>query len=272
MVSIALLSAKGSPGVTTAALALCTVWPHVHPERRLLLAECDPAGGDIASGYLRGGLDGSHGLAALAAQRSVDPVAAVWKQVLSLDAEGRCLLLPGLTDPVQAAGLGAAWATLASALPGLGQQDPPIDVLIDLGRMRTAHESVLLRQQVDHVVLVVRSTLPAVVAARAAAAELAVPGADGRPAQVSCLIIGQGQPYTAAEISEAIALPVVGVLPYDARSADAMSAGTTGGRWLPRSPLLRAARVVAAAALTLAATPSMVPTRSVAEAAGAARV
>lgn len=249
MVAIALLSAKGSPGVTTSVLALSTVWLHVHPDQRVLLAECDPSGGDIASGYLRGGLDGSHGLAALAAQRSPDPVAAVWEQVLALDDEGRRLLLPGLTDPLQAAGIETAWSALASSLNGLGQQDPPIDVLLDLGRMRTLHEPVLLRQQVDHVVLVVRSTLSAIAAARSAAAELTTPATDGRPAKVSCLVVGEGRPYNAAEISEAIALPLVGVLPYDARSADAISTGTTAGRWLPRSALLRSARELAAALL-----------------------
>jgi MinD-like ATPase involved in chromosome partitioning or flagellar assembly len=247
MVAVALLSAKGSPGVTTAALALSTAWPEVHANRRVLVAECDPAGGDIASGYLRGGLDGSRGLAALAAQRSTDPLAAVWEQVLALDDEGWRLLLPGLPDPRQAAGIGSAWSTLASALEGLGQQDPPIDVLLDLGRMRTMHEPAALRQQVDLVVLVTRSSLPAVVAARAAATELAAPAADGRPAMVTCLVVGEGRPYSATEISEAIALPVVGALPYDVASAAAFSSGAVGGRRLARSPLLRSARALAAA-------------------------
>ena len=247
MVAVALLSAKGSPGVTTSTLALSTAWPEVHVSRRVLVAECDAAGGDIASGYLRGGLDGSRGLAALAAQRSLDPVAAVWDQVLALDDEGRRLLLPGLTDPRQAPGIGSAWSVLAAALDGLEEQDPPIDVLVDLGRMRTAHESVLLRQRVDLVVLVTRSNLSAVVAARAAATELQAPDIDGRSAKVTCLVVGEGRPYTATEIAEAIALPVVGVLPYDASSAAAFSTGAVAGRRLPRSPLLRSARALAAA-------------------------
>lgn len=247
MVAVALLSAKGSPGVTTSTLALSTAWPEVHPNRRVLVAECDAAGGDIASGYLRGELDGSRGLAALAAQRSPNPVAAVWDQVLALDEDGRRLLLPGLTDPRQASAISSGWSTLAAALDGLEQQDPPVDVLVDLGRMRTAYESLLLRQRVDLVVLVTRSTLSAVVAARAAATELTAAAADGRLAQVTCLVVGEGRPYTATEISDAIALPVVGVLPYDATSAAAFSSGAVAGRRLPRSPLLRSARALAAA-------------------------
>ena len=42
---VALVSAKGSPGVTTTALALAGTWPE---NRRVLLAELDPAGGDLA--------------------------------------------------------------------------------------------------------------------------------------------------------------------------------------------------------------------------------
>jgi len=42
MALIALAADKGSPGVTTAAVALSAVWP-----RRVLLAETDPAGGDL---------------------------------------------------------------------------------------------------------------------------------------------------------------------------------------------------------------------------------
>ena len=39
---IAVAADKGAPGVTTTAVALAAVWP-----RPVLLAECDPAGGDL---------------------------------------------------------------------------------------------------------------------------------------------------------------------------------------------------------------------------------
>ncbi|MFD8811197.1 hypothetical protein ACFV23_06850, partial [Streptomyces sp. NPDC059627] len=42
MALIAIAADKGSPGVTTTAVALAAVWP-----RRVLLAEADPAGGDL---------------------------------------------------------------------------------------------------------------------------------------------------------------------------------------------------------------------------------
>ncbi len=43
MTLIALFSDKGSPGVTTLALSLAAAWP-----RPVTVAECDPAGGDLA--------------------------------------------------------------------------------------------------------------------------------------------------------------------------------------------------------------------------------
>jgi hypothetical protein len=67
---IVMASAKGSPGVTTTALALATVWP-----RQVLLAECDPVGGDIVAGFLRAAVPPSGGLldVALAARRGLTP-------------------------------------------------------------------------------------------------------------------------------------------------------------------------------------------------------
>src|SRR6266700_3629649 len=64
MALVAIAADKGAPGVTTASLALATVWP-----RPVLLAECDAAGGDLfyrlpaADG---GRLDPQRGLLSLA--------------------------------------------------------------------------------------------------------------------------------------------------------------------------------------------------------------
>ena len=59
---VALVSAKRSPGVTTAAVALASVWP----VRPALVIECDPAGGDLAADA---GLPLEPGLTSLAASR-----------------------------------------------------------------------------------------------------------------------------------------------------------------------------------------------------------
>ena len=45
---VALFSAKGAPGTTTAAMLIASLWP-----RPALLADCDPAGGDIGAAPAR---------------------------------------------------------------------------------------------------------------------------------------------------------------------------------------------------------------------------
>ena len=64
MALIAIAADKGAPGVTTACLALSLVWP-----RPVLLAECDPAGGDLVYRLPAAGggqLDPGRGLLSLA--------------------------------------------------------------------------------------------------------------------------------------------------------------------------------------------------------------
>lgn len=58
MTAVALCSAKGAPGVTTLACLLGAVWP---VERPVVVAECDPSGGDIATRFA---LDDQAGMAA----------------------------------------------------------------------------------------------------------------------------------------------------------------------------------------------------------------
>ena len=243
MVTVALVSAKGSPGCTTTALALLTVWPEVNPDRRVLLAECDAAGGDIASGYLAGSLATGRGLLALAVSRIPDPVTAIWEQTLSLDDNGGRLLLPGLLDARRASSLTEAWSTLHLGLPQLTRQDPPVDVLLDLGRLRTQHDSPQLRSVADHVVLVTRASLTSVASACAAAENLRE---ESTPC--SCLVIGAGEPYSAAEVAESLGLPLLGSLPHDRAAGNAFSGRRAlSPRRLASTSLVRSARQLASA-------------------------
>ena len=75
---IAVAADKGAPGVTTTAVTLAAVWP-----RPVLLAECDPAGGDIAYWLPAEGGAGSTRAAACSAWPS--PPAATF----SLPSSGR---------------------------------------------------------------------------------------------------------------------------------------------------------------------------------------
>lgn len=242
MTVVALTSAKGSPGVTTTALGLVNVWPVAHPTRRVLLAEVDPAGGDIAAGFLRGDSLAGRGLLALAAQRGHDPVAALWSQLLALDSEQRNLLLLGLSDPTRSAALDGAWTALAQAIDLLRSDEPDLDVLLDCGRLGAAHDPRVLRQRADRIVLLSGSSASAAVSARAAARRLS----DESPAQVGLVVVGPDRPYSAQDVAEATQIPLLGALAFDPTTASIWSQGVRPGRRLMRSPLARQVRALAA--------------------------
>ena len=98
---IAVAADKGAPGVTTTAVTLAAVWP-----RPVLLAECDPAGGDIAYWLpAEGGgrLDPRRGLLSLgvAARRDLQP-AQLWTHAQKL--RGGLDVLLGVTTAEQGRG------------------------------------------------------------------------------------------------------------------------------------------------------------------------
>jgi hypothetical protein len=260
MTVIALTSSKGSPGVTTTALALAWVWPEVAPARRVLVVDADVAGGDITTGYLRGAVTSTDGLLGLAGDRSDDAVAALWNHLIALDDDGTRLLLTGISDPAQARSLVGTWSTLSGVFAKLDDEDPPVDIIVDLGRLGSAHEATALRQRADHVVLVMRSSLTSTASARSAMRRLAEERAAARddPLGLGCVLVGESQPYSRAEIADAVGAPVVATIAWDPTAADVFSTGSPAGWRFGRSPLLRSARA-AAAALGTAAEPTHVP-------------
>jgi hypothetical protein len=233
-VLIALLSAKGAPGVTTSALALALSWP-----RPVILAELDPAGGDVLAGYGRGEMSAG-GLAALTlAARRGGPARHLDSQLLRLDHEGRARLLPGLADPAGARHVD--WDRLAAAL--VAAEDGAIDVVADCGRLRAEHFPDAVLSRAAAVVLATGSTLRAVRSATQAVAELRE--RDACPGMLGALVIGPGEPYGEREISEALGALVVGSLPRDEKAAVVLSDGAPAGRLFAQSALLRAARTIA---------------------------
>src|ERR1022692_968906 len=113
MALIAVAADKGAPGVTTASVVLAAVWP-----RPVLLAECDPAGGDIvyrlpSADGMR--LDPRRGLLSLAvaARRGLQPH-QVWEHAQKL--HGGLDVLAGVTRAEHAAGLEPLWYTARGPL------------------------------------------------------------------------------------------------------------------------------------------------------------
>jgi MinD-like ATPase involved in chromosome partitioning or flagellar assembly len=233
----ALVSAKGSPGVTTTVVALTRTWSAVTGKRALGL-DLDPSGGDVGAGVLRGAPPASGGVLALATRRDEPAVQAVLASSADLGA-GDALVLPGVPDAARSAAIPLAWDVVAAALPDLGAAQT--DVLIDGGRLDGAQASPTWMGHVDLAVVVVRPTLPSVTAAHRLA--------NAWPASppLAMVVIEAPSPYTTREVRRALALPLVEVLPFDPSSAAVHSDGSPPGRRYRRGAYARSLdRLIAA--------------------------
>ncbi|MFE9424348.1 hypothetical protein ACFYNO_15420 [Kitasatospora sp. NPDC006697] len=247
MAVIAFAGASGGPGVTATALAALLTWP-LPQGRRAILAECDPDGGSIAAGYLESRILGDYGLHNLeVAHRRRQLDQDFWYQLIDLsdkDAQDR-LLLPGLTNPAQAAGLSQVWQRLGLLFEQLQTQDPGYDVLVDLGRSGATGTASALAKSADIVAVVVRRTLRSASAAKprveALRAALEVRGRDS--GRLGLVVIDDGD-FSPRDIAEQLQLPIFATLPHDPRAAQVLSHGGDGGRYFGRSALLREARAM----------------------------
>jgi len=241
---IALTSAKGAPGVSTTALAMTLLWPG-----RVLLIECDPAGGSsVLAGYLRGTVDHSRGLLGLVMAHHQDELEQhLWSQTVPLTEQSggqvERWVLPGLSDAAQAPSCRPLWSPLGSLLSGVERDG--VDVLVDAGRLGAAHAPTPLLRQADLVLLVMGSDLPAVAAVRARLAvlreQLSIDASE-LTSRVGLLLVGEGRPYTAREITGSLGIPVVASLAWDPDSAQVFSAGADAGRRVAVGPLVRSTR------------------------------
>jgi len=241
MALVALVSAKGSPGVTATALALTLTWP-----QPVVMAECDPSGGSVLPGFLRGQLDTGRGLMPLAAAelRSERLAVDFWRHLIDFDPPGQQrLLLPGITEPAQAGSLAPIWGRLATFFAGLHTRHR-YDVLADCGRLTTVHPPLPILHAADAVLLVLRPELPSIVAATAALRSLRTTLAEHGSGvdTLGLVLVGTGT-YSKAEIAKQLAVPVVATLPYDDRSARALG---HGGAIRPTYPLLKSCALVEA--------------------------
>lgn len=240
MAYVAFASAKASPGVTTTVTALVATWPR---DRDLVVAELDPAGGDLG---VRFDLATEPGLVTLAAagRRQLDrstfvghtqPLPFAGRPGADGDADRAVRRV--LVGPVAADQAGAALAALRGVLPGV-LSSLGADVLVDCGRLdpgSAAHDVVT---EADLVVVVAR---PVVAEVHHLAARLS----GLRPKALSLLLIGD-RPYSVAEVADAVGANALGALPVDDRAAAALTVGRSdGARILRRSRLLRDARAVA---------------------------
>lgn len=236
MALFALCSARGSPGVTTAALALTLTW-----QGRCALAECDPAGGTTLAGYLQGALGDDRSIRELAVAelRGEDLRERWWSQLVDLESPRRQrLLLPGITDPVQSGALRPLWKQFGRFFVDLAETDG-CDVVADCGRLVAPNSPMPLLAAADLILLTLRPSLPGMSAAIPAVRALRgylvdeVGGFD----TLRLLLTGPGD-QTTRTVTRELDTPVVARLPDDPRSAAVLSGGGVLRR---RAPLLQAA-------------------------------
>jgi Flp pilus assembly CpaE family ATPase len=241
MTVIAVCSAKGAPGATTTALALALAWPLNGGS--VLVVDADPAGADLASGYLQGATGPGAGAGAVATARG-DLLDAVHGSAVALDATGSRLLLTGPAPfPPTKPGATPAWSRLRE-VDSEGEES--WTVVVDVGRL-PAGADVSLLAAADLVVLVTGSSLRAVAAARPAAKAMrtAEPAGSASP-RGWLLVVGERRPYPADEVASSLGLPLLGSMAWDPRAAAVLSDGAPAGRWFARAALMRSATAVIA--------------------------
>ena len=152
---VAVCADKGSPGATTTALLLGSVWP-----RSAVVVELDPSGGDLglrcrhhAGGQLAA-TPNILGLAAAARADATDPqLVARFAQRLASGG----LVVPGVLAAEQASGMSQLWQRLAAACTV-----SDVDVVADLGRIHAGAASLPVAAAAEAVVVVATPTLEGV--------------------------------------------------------------------------------------------------------------
>jgi hypothetical protein len=246
MALIAVASDKGAPGVTTAAVALAAVWP-----RPVLLAECDPSGGDIL--YRLPGADGKRldprqGVLSLAvaARKGMQP-RQVWEYTQKL--RGGLDVLVGVGSAEQGAGLDLLWGQLGGVLARV----PQADVIADCGRLGVDGPVYDLLAWTASIVLLSRATLEEVVRLRdragAVAAAVAKRGRSRPRIDVVAIAPYKKFKTATAEVEHALRqgrtpARVLGAIAHEPKSAQQLRGEWTGR--LDKSMFIRTTRAIAA--------------------------
>jgi hypothetical protein len=240
---IALLSAKGSPGVTTTALGLAAHWPGP-----VMLVEADTAGSTIIPGYFGGQFAQDGGIGPLAiAEANGDLASAFMGQTMTLfAADTTKRLLPGVASPAFAPAARDLWGPLASHLTAITGGD----ILVDLGRLGANHDDRdPLITLADQVVVVTSSRTPDVAVTRGLVAQrtAATDDAAREFSAWSTACIGTGRPIRSAKVAQILNLDLAGEVAWDPETARVFSDGATPHRKYAESALARSYTKLAAA-------------------------
>lgn len=239
---IALASVKGSPGCTTAALALATAWPAA----RRLLIEADPSGGDLAPWLGLRRRPGLPGLAAASREGNAPVEALQHAQEIG----------GGLHVIAAPPGAGQATACLEAldltTVLAPFRTSPPV-AIIDCGRLDPSSPSLGVIGQSDAVVLIAR---PHVSDLAHLVQRLDSLGLT-RPGMVAGLLLAPpaarmlAMPaYPPRDVEATLGLPVLADIPYDPQAVAYLAGGARSTRRALRFPLMRAAAALAGRLIT----------------------
>ncbi|WP_131767956.1 carbon monoxide dehydrogenase maturation protein [Candidatus Protofrankia californiensis] len=227
---LAVASIKGSPGVTTAALAFAAAWPsHRSGEPAVVLVEADPAGGSIGGWYRLREYPGLLSWAA-AARAGPAPLAGHTQTL-----PGGLAVVPAPLGPLQARG---ALDVVAQA-EGLRVAAGGELVVADCGRLDIGSPSLSVAAAAGLLVLLVRPDEYELARLAGRVEELT----GGGQRNVMIVLVGPSA-WPLGQVEEALGLPVAGLLPHDPRGAAALAGGKVRGG-PGRTVLARAAAEVA---------------------------
>lgn len=215
---VAVLSVKGSPGVTTFSLALAARWPR---PARTLVVEADPSGGDIGMRFALGSTPGLVSLAA-ATRRTAD-AAVVWQHSQQLPGGLPVVSAPPDADRARAALTALTGGSGVSVLRATANA-PDTVVIADCGRVDHGCAAMPLVRSADVMVLLTR----------AASDDLAhlvrrLPVMGRWTPHPVLLLIGKG--YATADVARELGVFPLGRVPDDPRGAAMLSGRATRPRW-----------------------------------------
>ena len=219
---LAMVSAKGSPGVTTLALTMAATTGG-------MAVEADPAGGDVECWA---GPRGEPGLIQVAGmvRHTADAEGVLDENALNV--------WPGVRAVLAPVGAGQAESTLMA----IGDRLAPLIsadegwVLVDGGRWARSQPTARRLIGCDMVGVVLSPTVVGVAHAR----PLIDPLGELFGVPVVAVVVGE-RGYTPVEIAHELGVPVVGVVAWDRRGVETLL--TVGAsRWWRRSPLARSVR------------------------------
>jgi MinD-like ATPase involved in chromosome partitioning or flagellar assembly len=227
----ALASLKGAPGTTTLACLVAATWPL---DRRVVVAECDPFGGDLAARFE---LSTTKGCLSLATAARRDPA--------SVDIDPHVQRLPGGLE-VLVGGSSSEMAlaqsvTRANVNQAVISAARDVDVVADLGRLAAPYDECRQLLQTADAVGVLIGPDPASIAHAVSQRELLE---DLCGERISLIIVGRGT-YRVRDVETRTGIRVSAEVPHDPVAAAVASGASNGSRRLARSVLVKSARRIA---------------------------